>query len=287
MDIYIVIDMEGISGISYGSMVRVGHKEWSARGRLLATADLNAAIEGALAAGAKRIWVKDGHDAGENLVREELHPAAELLSGTYTVPGQMPGLDESFDAVFLIGFHARMGTLHAHFDHTITTASVSEIRLNNVPVGEIGIYAAYAGIHGVPVTLVTGDLAAVREAKELLGDLSTVAVKQGYGRFSARIPSPEHIRPRITAAAREAAQAKREPYILTSPATVAIDFLRSADADMAEMVPGSRRSGARTVEYTHEDPAEVLRALQALVHLGGIAANRWAQALYTSGTRVI
>jgi D-amino peptidase len=181
-----------------------------------------------------------------------------------------------------------MGTLYAHFDHTITTASVSEVRLNNVPIGEIGIYGAYAGIYGVPVTLVTGDLAAVQEATELFGDdLITVAVKQGYGRFSARIPAPEHVRPRISAAAREAAQAKREPYRLTSPATVAVDFLRSADADMAEMVPGSRRSGARRVEYTHDDPAEVLRALQALVHLGGIAANRWAQALYTTGTRVI
>jgi D-amino peptidase len=286
MDIYIVADMECISGISSSPMVRVGHQEWANRGRFLATAEVNAAVEGAVSAGAGRIWIKDGHDAGENLVAEKVHSAAELISGSAAVAGQMPGLDRSFDAVFLIGFHARMGTTRAHFDHTITTTSVSEVRLNGTPVGEIGIYAAYAGIHGVPVTLVTGDFAATQEAQDLLGDVMTVSVKEGFGRFSARVLSPDEAHQRISSASQHAASMKRDPWWLSAPVSVAVDFLRSADADMAEMVPCARRVGARTVEYAHESAEMVFKALQAMVNLGGIAANRWALGLYGTGARI-
>lgn len=286
MNIYIVVDMECISGITDGRMVRVGSSDWASRGRHLATAEVNAAIEGAVAAGAKRIWVKDGHDAGENLVREALHPAAELISGSAAVVGHLPGIDESFDALFLVGFHARMGTPNAHFDHTVSTACISEVRLNGRPVGEIGIYGAYAGSFGVPVVLVTGDQAGAQEGAELFGDIETIAVKQGYGRFSARVLAPEEIHPRIRVAAKRALGLRPRPFRLDSPLHVAIDFLRSAEADMAEMVPGARRTAARTVEYSHEDSDMAFKALQAMLNLGGIAATRWARALYTTGAPV-
>ena len=287
MDVYMVVDMECISGITNGSMIRTGHSEWATRGRQLMTAEVNAIVEGAVAGGAKRIWVKDGHDSGENIVREALHPAAELITGAPSVVGQMPGLDGSFDALFLVGFHARMGTPHAHLDHTVSTASISEVRLNGIPVGEIGIYAAYAGMHGVPTVLATGDVAGTQEAVDLLGDIVTVAVKQGLGRFAARTPSAEEMRPKMRAAAEQALRQGGAPWRLPSPLHVQVDFLRSAEADMAEMVPGAVRAGARTVEYRHDDQAMAFKALEAMIALGGIAASRWASALYTTGARVI
>ena len=287
MDVYVVVDLECVSGITHGSMIRTGHADWAGRGRHLATAEVNAAVEGALAAGAGRIWVKDGHDSGENIVREELHAAAELIAGSPAVPGQMPGLDGSFDAVFLLGFHARMGTARAHLDHTVSTATIGEVRLNGTAVGEIGIYAAWAGCFGVPVVLVTGDAAGTREAVELLGEVATVSVKEGYGRFAARVRAPEAVHPEIRAAAgRALGGERREPWRLATPIEVAVDFLRSAEADMAEMVPGARRTGARTVAYEHAEPEMAFKALEAMINLGGIAANRWAQALYTTGARV-
>ncbi len=283
MDVYIVVDMECISGITDASMIRVGHSEWARRGRQLMTAEVNAAVEGALAGGARRVWVKDGHDAGENLLREELHPAAEQISGTYALPGVMPGLDESFGALFLLGFHARMGTQFAHFDHTVSTATISEVRLNGTPVGEIGIYAAYAGHFGVPVALVTGDRAGTQEATDLLGDIATVSVKEGLGRFAARVPAPQEVQPRVRAAAEASLRNLPRPWRPEPPLAVEIDFLRSAEADMAEMVPGAARVGPRTVAYRHEDAAFSFKALQAMIHLGGIAASRWARALYSTG----
>jgi D-amino peptidase len=271
MNVYIAMDMEGISGISNGGMLRTGHPDWASRGRHLATTEVNAAIEGALAAGAKRIWVEDAHDIGENLLREELHKAAELISKPGAVTGLMPG----------IGFHARAGTRRAYLDHTWSTACIREVRLNNTVVGEIGIFAAYAGFFGVPVVLVTGTAAATREAIELLGNVVTVAVKEGYGRFSVRVLSPEETLPRVRVAAEKALKAGGHPWKLQTPLNVAVDFLRSAEADMAEMIPGAQRTGPRTVEYSHETPDLAFKALQAMITLGGVAANRWARALYT------
>jgi D-amino peptidase len=287
MDLYFVVDMEGISGISGETIVRVGHEEWASRGRHLATAEVNAAIAGAIRGGAKRIWVKDGHDLGQNLLVEDLNGGAELIYGSTSVVGQMPGLDGSFDAVFLIGFHARMGTYRAQMDHTITTAAVSEIRLNDIPVGEIGIYAAYAGYLGVPVVLVSGDHAATQEARDLLGGtLTTVSVQQALGRFSGRLLSPQEVHLNIEAAAEKALKGERpRPWLPSLPLKATVDFLRSAEADMAEMVPGASRMGARTVQYSHDDPKLVFKSIQAMVHLGAIAARRWATIIYTTGAR--
>jgi len=287
MKIYITMDMEGISGICTGDMTRSGSAEWANRGRQLATGDVNAAVEGALAGGAEFVVVNDAHDSGENVLREELNPKADLISGWPNLAGYMPDLDDTFDAVFLIGFHARMGTRLAHFDHSVSTASVNEIQLNGHPIGEIGIYTVYAGTLGVPVVLVTGDKAATEEGKALIGTVETVAVKQGLGRFAARVFPPETTYASIRAAAERAISIGGEPYEIECPMNWSVTFLRSAEADMAEMVPGSTRVGARTVEYTHEDYEMAFRGLQSMINLGGIAARRWASGLFTKGNAVI
>lgn len=285
MDVYLVVDMEGISGVTAGRMIRTGHSQWANRGRQLMTQEVNTVIEGALAGGAERIYVKDGHDSGENILSEELHTRAELIAGSTAWKDLMPGIDDGFDMVFLVGFHARMGTTNAHFDHTVSTATISEVRLNGTPVGELGIYAAYAGSHGVPVGAVTGDVAAVEEMTELLGDVEGVAVKQGLGRTVARVRSPEETRPEIRAAAEQAAGSDGELWEPETPVHFAVDFLRSADTDMAETVPEAERTGARTVEYQHDDPEVAFDALQSMINLGGIAASNWARALYTTGAQ--
>jgi D-amino peptidase len=279
MNVYIEVDMEGM-GITAQKMVRPDHAQWVSRGRQIATNEVNAAIEGALAGGAERVWVKDGHAGGGNLLVESLNKAAELITRSSGTAHLRPGLDSSFDAVFLIGFHARAGTIGGHFDHTISTASIHGIRLNGHTVGEIGLSAAYAGFLGVPVVLVTGDVAAVREASALLGDIETVAVKEAYGRVSARVLSPEIILPSIREAAERALASRGSPWRLDTPLRVEVDFLRSAEADMAEIVPGAERVNGRTVSYEHEDPQMAFKGLYAMVGLAGVAASRWARAIF-------
>jgi len=287
MNVYIVIDMEGVAGVTHGSMIRTGHVEWRDRGTRLMTAEANAAIEGAFLGGASSVLVKDGHDSGQNIRREDLDPRAELVTGNSVTVGLMPGLDSTYDKLFLMGFHAKMGTRFAQFDHTISTATISKLSINNIVVGEIGMYGMLAGLRGVSVALTTGDGPAVDESLDLFGSHQGVRVKQGLGRFAVRTFNPAQVLTQITEGAKNAMDNGAPPLEISLPVTISIDFLRSAEADMAEMVPGSVRSSARTVQYVHEDPDTAFQALQAMVALAGIAASRWASGLYKSGDSVV
>src|SRR5438093_11976000 len=94
-------------------------------------------------------------------------------------------LDATADAALFVGYHARAGTPRAILDHTYS-GSVAAVRVNGTEVGETGINAYLAGHHDVPVVLVTGDRALTAEAKALLPNVHTVAVKDETGATSAK-----------------------------------------------------------------------------------------------------
>src|SRR5438094_7700503 len=250
MRTYISIDMEGIAGVVHESQTDPINPAAAAeygRFRRLMTAEANAAIEGALAAGATKIVVNDSHWFMRNLLAEELHQAAELLAGDPKPRSMVQGIDGGFDAALFIGYHARAGTRNAILDHTYADR-IHEVRLNGRPVGELGINAAYAGAHGVPVALVSGDAALAAEAKDLLGeDIATVVVKQAVGRQAAQSVAPavacRMIREGVTAALKR----RRRPFVLSSPVTIEVDFALTSHADVAELCPGARlpRSDAK------------------------------------------
>src|SRR6266571_4292408 len=161
MRVYISVDMEGVAGVVHESQTDPTNPACAAeyaRFRRLMTAEANAAIEGALAAGATKLVVNDSHWFMRNLLAEELHQAAELLSGDPKPQSMVEGIDGGFDAAVFIGYHARAGTRHAILDHTYADR-IHDVRLNGRPVGELGINAAFAGVAGVPVALVSGDSA--------------------------------------------------------------------------------------------------------------------------------
>ncbi len=267
MRVFISVDMEGVAGIVHSDQTLPHTPEYAQSCRLM-TGEANAAVEGALAAGATEVVVSDAHWDMRNIIPDELHPAAELLQGSPRPWSMMHGLDDRFDALCLVGCHARAGTTAAVIDHTYSPA-VFDVRLNDQPVGEIGLNAAFAGYHGVPVVLVTGDNTAVAEAQALLGDhVVGVAVKQGLARGAARALAPTVARNRIRAAMIETLQRKHEPYRLTGPITLSVEFMRAGQADIAGMLPGAERVGARTVAFTHDDYLMVFRAWRTLFILG-------------------
>ena len=239
--------------------------------RRLMTAEANAAIEGALAAGAEHILVNDSHWLMMNLLAEELHPAAELLSGGPKARSMMEGVEAGFDAALFVGYHARAGVGHAIIDHTYTSR-VHEVRLNGRPVGELALNAALAGTYEVPVALVSGDQALAAEARELLGaGVETVIVKHAVGRFAARSVAPS-VACRLIREGTVAALARRhEPFRLAAPVRLEVDFALTQMADMAELVPGSVRTTGRTITYTHGDYREVFRAWRALYNLSAVS----------------
>ncbi|MEO8140064.1 MAG: M55 family metallopeptidase [Gemmatimonadota bacterium] len=278
MRIYLSVDMEGIAGVVHEDQTNPIDPRCAgeyARFRRLMTLEANAAIEGALAGGATKILVNDSHWTMRNLLAEELHPAAELISGGPKTWSMMEGIDREWDLAGFIGYHAKAGTIKAILDHTYT-GRILDVRLNGTSVGELGINAALAGAFGVPVALVSGDDAIAGEARSLLGDsIRTVAVKEAVSRHSARSVAPELACGMIRDAMRDVVSTHRtgpatRPYVVPAPVTIEVDFAMTVEADHAAMVPGFTRAGPRTVLFRHEDYREVFRAFRTMFNLAGL-----------------
>ena len=267
MKVFVSIDMEGISGVVSPEQCTPGNPDYE-RARLLMTQEANAAILGARAAGAAEVAVSDSHGNMRNLLIEELDTWADLIYGSPKPFGMMEGLDDSFGVVFLIGYHARAGTLNAILDHTYSSRCVHHVELNGRPVGEIGLNAALAGFHGVPVGLVTGDQAATAEAAALLGpSLQTVTVKRAVGNQAANCLHPEEVQSLIRQAAENALSSEVLPLKLATPVVLRMQLKSSLMADYASLVPGARRLDGYTVEYAHDDYLTVYRTFRAMVRL--------------------
>ena len=273
MRVYLSVDMEGVAGVVHEDQtdpIDPRHAGEYNRMRRLMTAEANAAVEGALAAGAERVLVNDSHWRMMNILAEELHPSAELMSGNPKALSMVEGVAEGFDAALFVGYHARAGARHAIIDHTYTSR-VHEARLNGRPVGELAINAAMAGVYGVPVALVSGDQALAAEARELLGEaVETVVVKHAVGRFAARSVAPSVACRLIREGARAALGRRHEPFRLPAPIRLEVDFALTQMADMAELAPGSQRLSGRTVAFSHDDYREVFRAWRALYNLAAM-----------------
>jgi D-amino peptidase len=206
--VQIISDMEGVSGVVRWEQVTGGDPMYE-EARRLYTREINAAVRGATAAGADEIVVMDHHGAGKgwsfnSLVPGLLDPACEyVVQSNWTEYTAF--LEAGCDACLLIGMHARAGTRQGVLNHTVSGQAWRNLWFNGTLVGETGINAALCGQWGCPVLLVTGDEATCREATELLGaGLTTVAVKEGLGRFSARQVPPRRARELIEAGARRA-----------------------------------------------------------------------------------
>jgi D-amino peptidase len=236
------------------------------------TGDVNAAVRGACAAGATEIVVADGHSHARNILIEELDPRARLNSGGPSPLAMVQGIDAAVDAAMFVGYHARMGSLHAILDHTWSSTCVQAVQLNGRAVGEIGWNAAVCGHFGVPVIMLSGDQTACAEAASLLGPIETATVKQATGRMAAECLPPAVAQERIEAAARRAVGRLAEgdappPLQLDVPVTVTIELATADMADRAALLPGARRPAGRHVEVTAADPVEAYRAFRAAVAL--------------------
>ena len=273
MRVYISIDMEGIAGVVHEDQTnpidpRVAGEY--ARFRRVMTAEANAAVEGALEAGATKVVVNDSHWEMRNLLAEELHPVAELIAGSTKPRSMMEGIDQGFDAAFCLGYHAMAGTPNAILDHTYTDR-IHAVRLNGRAVGELGLNAALAGRFGVGVALVSGDAALAAEATALLGgEVGVVVVKEAVARHGARCLSPERVCQLLRQGAAAAIKVPPRPWQVLSPATVEVEFGSTHHADMAELVPGAVRVDGRTLTYAHDDYAEAFRGFRAMYNLASV-----------------
>jgi D-amino peptidase len=266
--VYLSTDMEGTAGIVDWAQCS-GDGEAAVLGRALLLAEVNAAIDGALAAGATEIVVNDSHSVMRNLAPDQLHGRAVSISGGHKPLYMMQGLDESFDAIFFVSYHGSMGGDPAVLSHTYNPRAVAEVRLNGEVVGESGVNALVAAHFGVPVVLVTGDQTACRETVEVFPEVITAVVKESISRFAASSLHPYAARELIQAAATRALQglAGAPAPELPSPSTLEVTW-RTADlAEMATWIRGIERTSARTTRVSDTDHLRLFRSFITAVQL--------------------
>ena len=268
MKLYVSVDIEGISGVVHADMMMSGEKEYD-RGRRLMTADANAVIEGLAQAGATYILVNDSHGPMRNLLGEEIHPAALLITGTGDAKEacQLEGADEQpFDAALMVGYHAMAKARPAIHPHTIAGGTVAELRINGRPHGETGLNAAVLGSLGIPTIMVSGDQTTMAEARDFLGDaIETVVVKEARGRNAAICRPPALARAELTEAAARALKHRDavQPYAPAQPWRLELDLITLPQAERASRTAGVERLAPQTLLIGGETPWEQYRTLWA------------------------
>jgi D-amino peptidase len=261
--VFICADMEGISGVSGPEQTGANGAEYG-RARKLMAEDVNAAIRGAVEGGATTVVVIDSHGSGRNILREDLEPPATLISYNFRRYGMMEGLDETFDSVLFIGYHARAGASRGLFAHT-GSGVVRDLQINGRSVGEGGMNAALAAWYGVAVALVTGDDAAVEEVKGVAPGVTGVAVKRAINTRAVELLPLAESRRLIEAGARSAvAGAKKPAPQRQGPYTVQMQF---RDVTIPEVMSAFRemeRPAPDTLSFRRDALPEAYRLIRVL-----------------------
>ncbi len=270
MRVMILADMEGVAGVNHWDQVNHAGPMYQ-EGRRLYTEEINAAVRGAWAAGSSEIVVVDSHGAGaagsgggaafSSIIPELIDPDCEFVThhgwANYT---EM--LEGGCDACFIVGMHSMAGTPKGVLSHTIATTHWLEIAINGQPVGEIGIFAALCGHFGTPVVLVSGDDKACHEAEQLLGrSVTTVAVKKGLSRYSARHVPPVRARRMIEKAARQSLEqlSDREPFSIGGEVEIRMEIVTADNMDKYRGREGVEIVEPRTVISRGADFLEAWR----------------------------
>ena len=252
MRIFISADMEGITGLVDADDVQPGGRDYE-RGRRAMTEDVNAAVRGAVRAGATEIVVNDAHGPMRNLVSETLDPAARLIRGKPKTMGMIEGLTGDFDALICVGYHSRAGA-HGVLSHSFMGHEIEDMWLDDRPTGEIGFIHAGAAALGVPMVVLTGDDAATDEAVKWDETIATVPVKYVRSRFAAELRPEHEARAAIEETVATALATKRSANPGNATATLAVRWQSSAVAETLLGIPGVTQVDPRTVRTTGTPP---------------------------------
>jgi D-amino peptidase len=231
------------------------------------TQEVNAAIEGAVEAGATEIVVSDSHGNGQNLLIEKL-PKDILLVRSWPRPlMMMQGIDETFAGVIFIGYHTGTTNPQGVRAHTISSARLADIRLKGVSVSEAGINAAIAGHFNVPVIMVSGDDAVVKETTALLGDVEGATVKWAAGFHSAKTMMPEGAYQLIREKAKRAIVRIKDfqPHKLAPPIQLDVRFKNYRPSEVLSYLSIVERTDAHSIRFTGKDIIEVSKFLEFIM----------------------
>lgn len=253
--VFLITDAEGVGGVCRQDQTDPKDSEM----RQLLTGEINAAVDGFLAGGADEVLVWDGHDGSQTLSTLTIHPKAKLLMG-----GMGPSMlmERRFSAVAYVGQHSKANIRAGIMAHSYSSLGIQNMLLNGKPVGEIDVIAAMAGHFGTPVIMLSGDVAAANELREIVPQAEMAVVKEGIGRYACISLSATSARDLIREAARRSVAkiGTIKPYTVPGPVTLQIEYTtRNSLPVDAESRTGAEVLDDRTIRFRGKDILEAWR----------------------------
>ncbi|MDC3414401.1 M55 family metallopeptidase [Terrihalobacillus insolitus] len=267
MKLYLSVDMEGITGLPDHTYVD-SHKLNYERGRRIMTQETNYVIDAAYTQGCEEVLINDSHSKMNNLLIDELHPDAYLITGDVKPYSMVQGLDSSFAGAMFLGYHAKAAQPGV-MSHSMIFG-VRNFYINDKSVGELGLNAYVAGHFGVPLLMVAGDDKACEEAKALIPNITTAPVKQYISRSSAKSLTPKKAGELLQQQTQVALENKKnvEPLIPPKQPTLRIEFTNYGEAEWANLMPGTEMEpGTPTVKFEAKDILEAYQAMLVMTEL--------------------
>jgi len=258
LKVLISVDMEGVAGVVTGDQLSPDGFEYQ-RFREFMTAEAMAAVTAAKEAGATEILVVDAHGNGQNLLIDRFPEDVRIIRSWPRRFGMVAGIDETFDAVLFIGYHSSTNNSKGVRAHTFSSARLTGVRLNGKTMTEGSWNAAIAGHFGVPVVMISGDDAVLKEVRDEIGPIAGAEVKQSLGFHSANTLTPGAARSVIAAAVKEglARRGELKPYILKPPVTLEVTFKHYLVSEVLGYLRGVERVNSHTIRYRGKDMTEV------------------------------
>ena len=268
--IFISADLEGVVGAVTGEQLGPGGFEYN-RFREFMTAEVNAAITAARAAGATEILVADSHGNGQNLLIEKLPKDVKLIRSWPRPLGMMEGIDSSFDGVIFTGYHASTDNLEGVRAHTFSSARLTSVKINGKVMTEGSWNAAVAGEFGVPVIMIAGDDAAVNEVKALIGNAEGAIVKESISFHSAKSLHPEAAYDLIAEKTSYAVKniKKYKPYKIKGPLTVSVSFKNYQPSQILSYLKMFKRTDSHTIEFKAKNMIEASHIMRVVTGYKG------------------
>jgi len=258
LKIYISADMEGVVGAVTDAQLGPGGFEYE-RFRQFMTNEVNAAIDAARAAGANEFVISDSHGNGQNLLIDQLPDDVTIVRSWPREHSMMAGIDETFDGVIFLGYHASTNNTRGVRAHTMSSANITSLRLNGMTMTEGSMNAAIAGHFGVPVIMVSGDDIAVAENQVIIGDIEGAVVKWASGFHSARTLTPEAAYEVIRTRTKSAIDRidDFEPYVLDTPIELELSLKHYQPVELLAYLANVEKVNSHTIRFTGEDITEV------------------------------
>ena len=263
MKIFVSVDIEGIAGVSENLQGYRGNPEYETARRLM-TEEANAAIRGAFAGGATEVTVADAHGFMRNMIVDDLDPRARVVAGSPRPSLMVEGIDQGFNGLVLVGYHAAAGT-YGVLAHTVSGQAFAKIEINGSIAGEAMLFAGYAAEMSVPLLAASGDDKFCEEVRQHFKTVDAIEVKRALGAISSNSVSPQHSRGMIEQVVKRAVENAGNAIVAvpsSPPLEIVAHLNKQVYADAISLIPGIEREHANIVRWVSNPYKDAISLIQ-------------------------